>query len=455
MVRGEGSEFIVKIARDEESLVGVREGDALLANEYGAVRTTGNTASDAAPDRNPEPPHEADTSALFDWARPFPRRVFYASQTGLEEEAEQLRQRLSEAEGDVEARSRLGVVLRKQGRMGEALAECIRAVEEAPGNAMCHYRLGLILRVQDPQRALQHLRSAVELDARCAPAWTLIAAITRDDESLDWALQIQPDLVDALVLKAQRLRKAGATDEAIGFLEAAIDAEPSNPLPRHQLARLLTDDLGRLDEAELHCRQGLERDPMYAPLHARLGRISLARGKPADAAKEFQKALALPLGGSEPAWKQSFLSLLARAHAEMGDHERAENEFQAAVLIDPSFGPAQNEYALFLLEREKDLRTATQVAKAAAAFTPTNHSYRLTLGRAYFKLGCLDEALAQLEKARELYEGDPGVWYYLGVLYEARGDPDRARTAHNEALRILPSFSPSAEALRGLTDDMD
>ena len=162
--------------------------------------------------------------------------------------------------------------------------------------------------------------------------------------------------------------------------------------------------------------------------------------------------MSLPLGGSDPAWGQVFLASLARAHAEMEDEEAAEQEFARAAEADPTFGPAQNEYAIFLTEREKNLQKAVEIAKRAVASAANNHYYRDTLGWAYYKLGRLEEALVQLQRAKELDENDPEVQYHLGAVQEALGNNAEAKASYEVSLRLLPSFTPSLEALTSLKE---
>jgi tetratricopeptide (TPR) repeat protein len=62
--------------------------------------------------------------------------------------------------------------------------------------------------------------------------------------------------------------------------------------------------------------------------------------------------------------------------------------------------------------------------------------------------GALDEALTQLEEARRLVDTDPSLAVRAGEVYQAIGQPGRAKAMADEALRLAPKFAP-AWALHG------
>jgi Flp pilus assembly protein TadD len=71
------------------------------------------------------------------------------------------------------------------------------------------------------------------------------------------------------------------------------------------------------------------------------------------------------------------------------------------------------------------------------AIKPNNGAFIDSLGWAYFKLGRLDKARTELERASQLV-ADPVIFDHLGDLYAAMGRYEGARTAWLLSLELDP-----------------
>jgi tetratricopeptide (TPR) repeat protein len=98
---------------------------------------------------------------------------------------------------------------------------------------------------------------------------------------------------------------------------------------------------------------------------------------------------------------------------ERGDWKRAESLLEQAVVTSAKDADARSNYAQALLHR-----------------------------------GAQQQALAQLEAARELVPADPGLAVRAGEVYLALGQSQRAWQLTDEATRLDPKFAPAWE-LRG------
>ncbi|MFO1325302.1 MAG: tetratricopeptide repeat protein [Burkholderiales bacterium] len=88
--------------------------------------------------------------------------------------------------------------------------------------------------------------------------------------------------------------------------------------------------LGRLDEAEAHARRAVASDPASVPAHAGLAAILIARGRPADAAGVYERALV-----QSPA-DASMLTALSSCRCQLGDFAGAEAAARDAIASDPA-----------------------------------------------------------------------------------------------------------------------
>jgi len=68
----------------------------------------------------------------------------------------------------------------------------------------------------------------------------------------------------------------------------------------------------------------------------------------------------------------------------------------------------------------------------------------------YYKKQEPASAVPQLEKSVAKAPGNPIFQYHLGLAYAGAGQPDKARRALQEALRLNPSFEGAAEARQTL-----
>lgn len=98
-----------------------------------------------------------------------------------------------------------------------------------------------------------------------------------------------PSSEDCLTL-ADRSPKGGADD--LGALERCAALQPDDVEILADLGSVY-ESAGRPRDAEAVYRRALDRDSDYADLHARLGRLLLARGEAAEARRHAERALTL------------------------------------------------------------------------------------------------------------------------------------------------------------------
>ncbi len=153
-----------------------------------------------------------------------------------------------------------------------------------------------LLRIQEePQKALETYRKAVEHDPSQVHLWWELVGLTsllereRLDEVLTQALEHHPDDERMLVLVVGRLREAGLAERALEVLRKAVDRQPDAV----SLWAVLGDYLRELDrfDESLECfEKALEVDPYFARAHFGKG---LAIGNREEAVNSFATAAQL------------------------------------------------------------------------------------------------------------------------------------------------------------------
>ena len=159
-----------------------------------------------------------------------------------------------------------------------------------------------------------------------------------------------------------------------------------------------------------------------------------AKNKISLASEYFKKAYDLHLNGEiDDAIKNYKLSIeyypTAKAHTYLGwayslqsKYEKAIEECEIAIELDPDFGNPYNDIGSYLISLNK-----------------------------------FDEAISWLEKAIEAADYEPRHYPYfnLGRIYEKKGDWFTAMKYYEDALNINPDYEVSKSALLRLTAMMN
>ena len=197
------------------------------------------------------------------------------------------------------------------------------------------------------------------------------------------ALSYKPDTAEALANLGFARLEEKRYDEAIPFLQKAIQLKPLFSTPHIHLARVYAAQ-GKNAEAEVEFRNAIEINPMNTEAHKALGKFYLDAGRLPDAEEQFLITLeAAPdleaSGGlgtiyeregapdkAENAWRQ-VLSLepfeakahlaLGRIYLSKGQLADAKKELQACLLMDPA-----NPEALEALRKVSASTQSTQPA---------------------------------------------------------------------------------------------
>jgi tetratricopeptide (TPR) repeat protein len=148
-----------------------------------------------------------------------------------------------------------------------------------------------------------------------------------------------------------------------------------------------------------------------------------------DQAKQDFEIAAKLGGGSE-------IGVLASAHEELLDGNVADAIRTAREGVKRGF---ENPALLTILGEalmrsgaspgQPDFVEAQTVLEKAVLQRPNDVASQIALGNLYLVAGRLEDALAHLEKARQIAPGNPSVYAKLAKAYQRRGDEQQARDA--------------------------
>jgi TolB-like protein/DNA-binding winged helix-turn-helix (wHTH) protein/Flp pilus assembly protein TadD len=161
-------------------------------------------------------------------------------------------------------------------------------------NEMAEY--GLTNPVEGYQRARDDAERAISLDPALASAY-LALANTQIDYDWDWdaanisltkAADIEPGNVEVFRLRSHVSRILGNLDQATKLYEQAITLDPLRTNSYSALEYLLYVG-GRYDEAQAALQKALDLNPQATYVHLTMGEILIAEGKAQQALAEVEK----------------------------------------------------------------------------------------------------------------------------------------------------------------------
>jgi tetratricopeptide (TPR) repeat protein len=195
-------------------------------------------------------------------------------------------------------------------------------------------------------------------------------------------------------------------------------------------------ELGDFANAEETARRLLAFDPTNVRATHALADTLVAR-------REYRKVIDLltpfvqdPDGRSKGYESDAalLLSLLAHAHLELDEYDRAVAVLMAAVKRDPLSAPALNSLGYTLADRGDRLPEAVGFIERALKVDPDNPSYLDSLGWALYKQGKPEEAEPHLRRAADALPTQSIIQDHYGDVLVKRGKVGEAIGAWERAL---------------------
>ncbi len=120
----------------------------------------------------------------------------------------------------------------------------------------------------------------------------------------------------------------------------------------------------------------------------------------------------------------------------LGERKPALVVMQRIVDKNPEHADALNYIGYTLVEESRDLERALGLIKKADKLKPDNGYIVDSLAWAYYRLGRLDEAWKQIQRAVALAQDDPTMWEHYGDIARDLGRRDKAKKGYQTALKL-------------------
>jgi len=332
-----------------------------------------------------------------------------ASEGLVEEALARFEQALDAAPENPEVIEAVGRALLNLGRLEEAEASFLDALELDPEWVAPRMGLALVALARDePFKIVHHLERAIESDPGYPDAYVELGryygfmgepALAK--ATFERWTNRAPEDADMLINAGLTLFDAADYAEALEFFEKAIEAagdEAQQSGARTFRANAL-DMLGRYAEAVVAYEEVIEKTPEWWEAHANLG----------------------------------------ICHARNGFLERAEATFRRGLRDCPGSPEIRDELAAHLLAVGKDLPEALRLSEEAVALGRDEIRHLVTLGEARLALGDEAGSADAYEAVLSLDPENPEAHLELGILNEREGEMERAEEHFVESLKSDPA----------------
>ncbi|QDE81724.1 tetratricopeptide repeat protein [Myxococcus xanthus] len=290
-----------------------------------------------------------------------------------------------------------------------------------------------------PKEAEAELKAALEMDAKSTFLRGQLARVLRAQRNFEGALPIykalateEPNNLEFADGHITALVMTGKMQDALEAVKKANGVFPNEARIAYLYGRI-EDALDNLSDAEGHYKRAIAADDNLVEARLYLGRFYLAQRRNAEARPQLEEAAKK---APENAGVRAGLGELALAE---NNTLLAQQEFERSVKLDPILADAHLGLSRVALLTD-DLETAKAEANRALELDPhLLKDGRLQRGLVLWRLGQLEEAVAELEKAKTEDPRSTTIPITLGAVLLERGDLPGAESNLGLALSNEPS----------------
>ncbi|THB66174.1 MAG: hypothetical protein D6E12_11165, partial [Desulfovibrio sp.] len=117
-----------------------------------------------------------------------------------------------------------------------------------------------------------------------------------------------------------------------------------------------------------------------------------------------------------------------------GQRTRAMEIMEATIVLDPEYPEALNYVGYTLADEDRDLERALDLVERALVYKPQSGYIVDSLAWVFFRMGELDQAWSEIQRAVTMVDDDPVIWEHYGDIAAALGLDEEARKGWEKAL---------------------
>lgn len=383
-----------------------------------------------------------------------------------------------------------GIIYARMHRHPDAIAEYKKALATHPDNPNLHYNLGLsYFSLKQYEDALSAFKAAVDIKPdffeaarqRAFVYFTLgdevkkkepvpslaLEHYAKAEEICNDIIQKDPKYVKAYEMLGHINISRERFDEAAGNFKKAVEVDVKS-IPSHIALIKHYMSMGRVNEAEEHCVQFLEKtdpdcndirftlssireqqgryddaiaelktiiekEPMHLNAHTQLGLLYIRTGKYDEASEEVKKIMEINARVPIIKYIKGFL------HLQKGELAEAITDLRnATVKIPRSWEP--HYYLALALKESNRIEEAKTELNTVIGLVPGFALARVTLAELLAEDGWYDEVIKQCETALKSEPENINAMQLLGVAYTEQRRYYDAQQEFNKILEIEPTI---------------
>jgi tetratricopeptide (TPR) repeat protein len=345
---------------------------------------------------------------------------------------------LAERPHDATLRLGLSQLYRVTGRLDDAWSALVSVDPHDPQAGERYAQMGAVSMVEGkPAAALESYRQAIALRPEEASSYLAASQVLVNQGRIDEALALLYGGRAAvrepgdLLLAIHRLKMSqGQPAEALAALRSGLDGAERSP----QLLLALADHYavqGNDSQAQALHQQAIVQYPHVAEVMVAQANAARQDEAQTDAAiRHYEEALIL-----EPTAAGVYHSL-ASTHASLGRTDEARQVYERGLKMAPMASELIGSYAGFLIN-QGEVDQAVSLVDQALEKAPTAANL-LARAEVYIGLRRWEDAVADLQAAREQEPGNVDVLLALGDLRTRQWSWSEAEQAFNQAVALAP-----------------
>jgi tetratricopeptide (TPR) repeat protein len=304
------------------------------------------------------------------------------------------------------------------GRLDEAEQLCDRILVMEPRHADSWHLLGVIaFQANRHEIAADMIRNAIRINSKDASYHCNLGLVSQ---------------------------ALGKLNDAVGRYKRALNLNPYFAEAHYNLGNALREQ-GKLDDAITLYKRALVLKPNYAEAHCNLSVVLGSQGKVDEAVKCGERALAL---GPQLAVVHFNLGNLFQTQGRL---DEAVARYNQALVLKPDYVAAHCNLGNLLKGTDK-LNQAVRQYEQALALKPDDSNLHLNVGLALYAQGKLSDAAAHYRQALALKPDFAEAHYNLGITLCAQDNLDEGVAHYEQALTVKPDY---AQAHNNLGNTLD
>ncbi|MHB8482748.1 MAG: tetratricopeptide repeat protein [Nitrospiria bacterium] len=304
----------------------------------------------------------------------------------------------------------LGNLYELENNIPRAYFEYKSALILDPRSTTLKYEIAtLAVRAGDLKSAEQYLQSLLEIAPDHAEGLGLLGDIYANQDKINQAITayqklfiLNPDLNEAYIEVASLFLKEKKVSEAEKTISNLINRKPGSPIGYYYLGRILFEEQKYKESIERY-NDALKRDNSYEPAWMGIGMVYETEGESGKALQNYRKYLETAgADHREPRYRIIHLLFQEKAYSE------AKRELEDLLKLDPNDIEGNFRLALLFAD-QKDYSRAIQL----------------------------------LNVAIQRRGNDPRLVDYLGSLYEANNENEKAIQAYLTVIEVDKTYTDS------------